>query len=65
MSVVCLFILHNIMLYGIIGIFILTAYCIPGAFLVPKIAYWVMTPYAIELLEKSGIERKIKTSAII
>ena len=32
-------------LYGIIGIFILTAYCIPGAFLVPKIAYWVMTPY--------------------
>lgn len=53
------------MLYGIIGIFILTAYCIPGAFLVPKIAYWVMTPYAIELLEKSGIERKIKTSAII
>ena len=54
-------------LYGIIGIFILTVYCIPGAFLVPKIAYWFMTPYALELLEKSEIERKmnIKDKAIV
>jgi len=40
------------------GIVLLTAFCLIGAFLVPQNAYWFMTPKAIEILEESGIGRK-------
>ncbi len=40
-------------LYGLIGIVLLVAFCLIGAFLVPQNAYWFMTPKAKELLEKS------------
>ena len=46
-------------LFGLIGIFLLTAFCLPGAFMVPQIAYWSMTPYAVKILEEYGIERKL------
>lgn len=46
-------------LFGIIGILILTVYCLPGAFMVSQIAYWFMTPYATKILEEYGIERKM------
>ena len=45
-------------LYGLIGIILLTAYCLIGAFAVPQIAYWTMTPNAQKLLEEYGISRK-------
>ena len=44
-------------LFGIIGILALTVYCLPGAFMVPQIAYWFMTPYATKILEDSGSDR--------
>lgn len=47
--------------YGLIGIALLTAFCLIGAFLVPQDAYWFMTPSAVEQLEKYGIPRKLKT----
>lgn len=47
-------------LFGIIGILALTVYCLPGAFMVPQIAYWFMTPYATKILEEYGIERKMR-----
>ena len=47
-------------LYGLIGIVLLTAFCLPGAFLVPQDAYWFMTPSAVEQLEKYGIPRELK-----
>ena len=47
-------------LFGFIGIITLTAFCLPGAFLVPQIAYWFMTPYACGLLEQYGIKKKMK-----
>ena len=47
-------------IYGLIGIVLLTAFCLPGAFLVPQNAYWFMTPSAVELLEKYGIPRELK-----
>ena len=46
-------------IYGLIGIVLLTTFCLPGAFLVPQNAYWFMTPSAVELLEKYGIPRKL------
>ena len=45
-------------LYGLIGIILLTAFCLIGAFAVPQIAYWTMTPNAQKLLEEYGISRK-------
>ena len=45
-------------LYGLIGIVILTAFCIIGAFIAPPIAYWFMTPKAKRIMEESGISRK-------
>ena len=47
-------------IYGLIGIVLLTAFCLPGAFLVPQNAYWFMTPSAVEQLEKNGIPRELK-----
>jgi hypothetical protein len=47
-------------LYGLIGIVLLTAFCLIGAFLVPQNAYWFMTPKAIKILEESGISRKFQ-----
>ena len=47
-------------LFGIIGILALTVSWLPGAFMVPQIAYWFMTPYATKILEEYGIERKMK-----
>ena len=40
-------------LYGIIGIFILTAYCIPGEFLVPKIAFYLHYDNVNDLLQET------------
>ncbi len=51
--------------YGLIGIVLLTAFCLIGAFSVPQIAYWMMTPYAVRLLEKAGIPRKLDTQSWI
>lgn len=48
------------LLYGLIGILLLTAFCLAGAFLVPQDAYWFMTPSAVEQLEKYGIPRELK-----
>ena len=45
-------------IYGLIGIVLLTLFCLPGAFLVPQVAYWFMTPSAVEQLEKYDIPRK-------
>ena len=45
-------------LYGIIGIVLLTAFCLIGAFSAPQVAYWCMTPSAKKLLEENGISRK-------
>ncbi len=45
-------------LFGLIGIALLTAFCLIGAFLVPQNAYWFMTPKAIKILEESGVGRK-------
>lgn len=47
-------------IYGLIGIALLIAFCLPGAFLVPQDAYWFMTPSAVEQLEKYGIPRELK-----
>ena len=47
-------------LYGFIGIIALTGFCLLGAFMVPQIAYWFMTPYATKILEEYGIERKMR-----
>ncbi len=52
-------------LYGFIGIIALTVFCLPGAFMVPQIAYWLMTPYATKILEKYGIERKMRGRDIV
>ena len=46
-------------LFGLIGIVLLTAFCLIGAFLVPQNAYWFMTPKAIKILEDAGISRKL------
>ncbi len=46
-------------LFGLIGITLLTAFCLIGAFLVPQNAYWFMTPKAIKILEDAGINRKL------
>ena len=45
-------------LYGLIGIAILTAFCITGAFLAPPMAYWFMTPHAKGIMENAGISRR-------
>ncbi len=45
-------------LFGLVGIVLLTAFCLIGAFLVPQNAYWFMTPKAVSILEESGISRK-------
>lgn len=47
-------------LYGLIGIMLLTAFCLIGAFLVPQNAYWFMTPKAVSVLEEAGIDRKFR-----
>lgn len=52
-------------LFGFIGILTLTAFCLPGAFLVPQIAYWFMTPYARGLLEQYGIKKKMNRRDIV
>lgn len=44
--------------YGMIGIILLTAFCLIGAFSAPQVAYWCMTPSAKKLLEEHGISRK-------
>ena len=45
-------------IYGLIGIILLTAFCLIGAFTSPQVAYWFMTPNAKKLLEEYGISRK-------
>ena len=45
-------------LFGLIGIIILTFFCIIGAFVAPPIAYWFMTPKAKMIMDDSGISRK-------
>jgi hypothetical protein len=46
------------LLYGVIGIILLTAFCLIGAFAAPQVAYWCMTPNAKKILEEHGISRK-------
>lgn len=45
-------------LFGLIGIVLLTAFCVIGAFIAPPMAYWFMTPRAVKIMEESGISRK-------
>ena len=52
-------------LYGFVGIIILTVYCLPGAFMVPQIAYWFMAPYATKILEEYGIDRKMRGKDVV
>ncbi len=33
--------------------------------MVPQIAYWFMTPYATKILEKYGIERKMRGKDVV
>lgn len=51
--------------YGLIGIILLTAFCVIGAFLAPQEAYWFMTPYAKNILEESGIDRKFTRKSAV
>lgn len=51
--------------YGLIGIVLLTAYCLIGAFAAPPMAYWFMTPKAKSILEESGISRKFSLKEAI
>ena len=51
-------------LLGLIGIIILTAYCLIRAFSVPQIAYWTMTPKAIRIMEDSGVGRRMRRKDI-
>ena len=44
--------------YGLIGIILLTSFCLIGAFSAPQVAYWCMTQSAKKLLEEHGISRK-------
>ncbi len=46
------------LLYGLVGVILLTAFCLIGAFSAPQVAYWCMTPKAKKLLEEHGISRK-------
>jgi len=46
------------LVYGVIGIILLTAFCLIGAFTAPQVAYWCMTPNAKKILEDHGISRK-------
>lgn len=46
------------LLYGLVGIILLTAFCLIGAFSAPQVAYWFMTPSAKKLLEEHGISKK-------
>lgn len=52
-------------LFGFIGIVLLTAFCLSGAFMVPQIAYWFMTPYACGLLQEYGIKKKMSSKDIV
>ena len=52
-------------LYGLIGIIILTFFCIIGAFVAPPIAYWFMTPKAKMIMEDSGISRKFTRKQVV
>ena len=52
-------------LFGFIGIIVLTAFCLPGAFMVPSIAYWFMTPYACGILKEYGIKKKMSRKDIV
>lgn len=52
-------------LYGLIGIVLLTAFCVIGAFIAPQEAYWFMTPYAKGILEESGIDRKFTRKSAV
>ena len=46
------------LVYGVIGIILLTAFCLIGAFAAPQVAYWCMTQNAKKILEDHGISRK-------
>ena len=45
-------------LYGLIGIIILTSFCVIDAFITPPMAYWFMTPKAKRIMENAGVSRK-------
>ncbi|MBR1797797.1 MAG: hypothetical protein IJ757_07290 [Clostridiales bacterium] len=51
-------------LYGLIEIVILTVFCLGGAFLVPPVAYWFMTPMAVKILQDYGIRKKMSRKDI-
>ena len=52
-------------LSGLIGIALLTAYCLLGALAAPQIAYWMMTPKVKDMLEEAGIRRKFERKNIV
>lgn len=52
-------------IFGLIGIAILTAFCLVGAFMAPPVAYWFLTPYAVRILEESEISRKFKSKELL
>lgn len=52
-------------IFGLMGIIILTAFCLIGAFIAPPVAYWCMTPYAVKILEEYKISRKFKRKELI
>lgn len=52
-------------LFGLIGIVLLTAYCYFGALAAPQIAYWTMTPKVKAMLEEVGISRKFERKNIV
>ena len=51
-------------LFGLIGVVLLTAYCLFGALAAPQIAYWTMTPKVKEMLEEAGVSRKFERKNI-
>ena len=51
--------------FGLIGIVLLTAYCLFGALAAPQIAYWTMTPKVKEMLEDAGISRKFDRKNVV
>lgn len=52
-------------LYGLIGIILLTSFCLIGAFIAPQVAYWFMTPNAKRILEEYGISKKFSLKSKI
>ena len=51
--------------YGLIGVALLTAFCLIVPYVAPQAAYWTMTPKVKELMEKSGVSKKLEGKNVI